>query len=247
MFLYLFPVSPFVPSSFFQKVIPFPLPAVIYSIFYPRYLFVLTENAYICDSIPYNYNTLSAPMTINLKAFNQFFIDYQQRFVHFACTYVHDEAVAEDFVIESMMYYWENKDRLPPDTNIPAYVLTAIKHKCIDYLRHRQLHQDVSDEIAQIYAWELSGRILTLQDFEPYEVFTAEIQEIVDRTLDSLPQQTKQIFIMSRYENKSYKEIATSLQITTKGVEFHISKSTKALRLALKDYLPASLLFFYLN
>lgn len=45
-------------------------------------------------------------MTIDLNFFNKFFIDYQQRFVHFACTYVHDEAVAEDFVIESMMYYW---------------------------------------------------------------------------------------------------------------------------------------------
>lgn len=38
-------------------------------------------------------------MTIDLNFFNKFFIDYQQRFVHFACTYVHDEAVAEDFVI----------------------------------------------------------------------------------------------------------------------------------------------------
>ena len=35
--------------------------------------------------------------------FNQFFIDYQRRFIHFASTYVHDEAVAEDFVIESIM------------------------------------------------------------------------------------------------------------------------------------------------
>ena len=52
-------------------------------------------------------------MTIDLNTFNQFFIEYQQRFVHFACTYVRDEVVAEDFVIESMMYYWENKDRLP--------------------------------------------------------------------------------------------------------------------------------------
>ena len=67
-------------------------------------------------------------MSIDLNAFNKFFIDYQQRFVHFACTYVHDEAVAEDFVVESMMYYWENKDRLSADTNIPAYVLTTIKH-----------------------------------------------------------------------------------------------------------------------
>ena len=52
---------------------------------------------------------------------------------------------------------------------------------------------------------------------------------------------------MSRYENKSHKEIAALLEMTTKGEEFHISKSTRTLRLALKDYLPVSLLFFYLN
>ena len=88
-------------------------------------------------------------MTIDLNTFNQFFIEYQQRFVHFACTYVRDEVVAEDFVIESMMYYWENKDRLPADTNIPAYVLTTIKHKCIDHLRHQQVHQEASDELSR--------------------------------------------------------------------------------------------------
>lgn len=90
--------------------------------------------------------------------FNQFFIDYQRRFIHFASTYVHDEAVAEDFVIESIMYYWENKERLPSDINIPAYVLTVLKHKCIDYLRNQQVRQMASDKIFQIYSWELSNR-----------------------------------------------------------------------------------------
>lgn len=186
-------------------------------------------------------------MAFNLSDFNQFFLEYQQRFVHFAVTYVHDEAVAEDIVIESMMYYWENKERLAADTNIPAYVLTAIKHKCIDHLRHRQLHQEISDEISRLYAWELSSRILSLEEFEPGEIFTREIQEIVDAALSALPEQTRRIFVMSRYENKSHKEIAELLGITTKGVEFHISKATKVLRLALKDYLPAALLFLYLH
>ena len=118
--------------------------------------------------------------------FNKFFIDYQQRFCPLLpvpmCMM---KLLPKIFVVESMMYYWENKDRLSADTNIPAYVLTTIKHKCIDYLRHQQVYQDASDEIARIYAWELSGRIMTLEDFEPYEVFTKEIQEIVDRTLDA--------------------------------------------------------------
>ena len=160
--------------------------------------------------------------------FNQFFIDYQRRFIHFASTYVHDEAVAEDFVIESIMYYWENKERLPSDINIPAYVLTVLKHKCIDYLRNQQVRQMASDKIFQIYSWELSNRI-------------------VNRTLETLPEQTRRIFAMSRYENKSHKEIADLLNMTTKGVEYHINKATKVLRIALKDYLPTTLLLFFLN
>ena len=98
-------------------------------------------------------------MSIDLNAFNKFFIDYQQRFVHFACTYVHDEAVAEDFVVESMMYYWENKDRLSADTNIPAYVLTTIKHKCIDYLHHQQVYQDASDGILTFFLFALKKTV----------------------------------------------------------------------------------------
>jgi RNA polymerase sigma-70 factor (ECF subfamily) len=52
---------------------------------------------------------------------------------------------------------------------------------------------------------------------------------------------------MSRYENKSHKEIADLLNMTTKGVEYHINKATKVLRIALKDYLPTTLLLFFLN
>ena len=47
---------------------------------------------------------------------------------------------------------------------------------------------------------------------------------------------------MSRYENKSIKEIADALNISVKGVDYHISKALKALRVSLKDYLY---LFFF--
>lgn len=186
-------------------------------------------------------------MTFDLHNFNCFFIDYQRRFIRFACTYVHDEAIAEDFVMESMMCYWENRERLSANINIAAYVLTVLKHKCIDYLRHQQTIQTVSDEISQIYSWELADRIATLEKFEPDEIFTTEIQKIVDETLAKLPEQTRRVFIMSRDENKTHKEIANILGITTKGVEYHISKATKLLRITLQDYLSASLIFFYLN
>ena len=65
--------------------------------------------------------------TTDLKAFNQLFTDYQGRFIRFANTYVRDIAVAEDFTIEALMYYWENRHSLEKDSNVPAYILTIIK------------------------------------------------------------------------------------------------------------------------
>jgi RNA polymerase sigma-70 factor (ECF subfamily) len=64
------------------------------------------------------------------------------------------------------------------------------------------------------------------------------MQEIVRRTLAGLPAQTRRIFSLSRYENKSYKEIAAECGMSVKGVEFHIAKALKILRQNLKDYFP---------
>ena len=52
---------------------------------------------------------------------------------------------------------------------------------------------------------------------------------------------------MSRYENKPHKEIAETLGMTTKGVEYHISQSLKKLHANLKDYIPLLAFLSYVN
>lgn len=181
----------------------------------------------------------------DIKAFNQLFTDYQGRFIRFANSYVRDTVIAEDFVVEALMYYWENRKTLAPDSNVPAYILTIIKHKCLNYLQHIRLKEEIEEKLKAHAEWELSTRISSLKACEPAELFTAEAERIVKETILTLPEQTRKIFIMSRYENKSHKEIANELNITTKGVEFHISKALSVLRSNLKDYMPVFLYLFY--
>lgn len=182
--------------------------------------------------------------TIELRAFNQLFIDYQSRFIRFANTYVKDIAVAEDFTLEALMYYWENRDSLEKDSNVPAYILTIIKHKCLNHLQHLQVREEVNEQLLEHAEWVLQTRISTLEACDPYELFTAEALDIVNKTLAALPQQTRNVFVMSRYENKSHKEIAEALGITTKGVEYHMSKALKRLQTSLRDYYPLFLFLF---
>jgi len=90
----------------------------------------------------------------------------------------------------------------------------------------------------------LAIRISTLEACNPENIFSEEIRTILVKTLQELPPQTRKVFMMSRFEQKSGKEIAEMLGITVKGVDYHIAKALKALRISLKDYLPLFYLLF---
>lgn len=92
---------------------------------------------------------------------------------------------------------------------------------------------------------ELDIRISTLEACNPEDIFSTEVQQIITDTLALLPEQTRRVFEMSRFENKTNREIAEELQITVKGVEYHITKALKPLRVSLKDYLPLFYFFFF--
>ena len=172
-----------------------------------------------------------------LTNFNKIFTNYRERFIRFSFSYVRDLAVAEDITADSFMSYWENRDSLPEDTNIPAYIITSIKNKSINYLEHLRVREEYSEKTKANREWELGLRISSLEACEPKELFAGEVQVLIDKTLDSLPEQTRSVFISSRFDEKTYQEIASDLSISIKGVEYHISRALKSLRKALKEYI----------
>lgn len=178
-----------------------------------------------------------------IQEFTNIITNHKGRFIHFAYTFIGDWASAEDITLESLMNYWENRKKLKPDSNPYAYILTTVKHKCLNHLRHQQTREEAENYMQISGKWELNLHIASLEAINPERIFSEEIQLIVDETLKTLPEQTRQIFIKSRYESLSHKEIAAELGISTKSVEFHITKALKALRITLKDYFPIFLFF----
>ena len=159
--------------------------------------------------------------------------NYQRSFM-FAKSYVHDDMIAEDIVSDSLVKYWRLISTQKGEAT-EALLLSILRNKALDYLRHKAVHDAAIEN--------LSIRISTLEACDPEEIFREEIRTILQRTLQSLPEQTRRIFEMSRFENKTVKEIAIETNLTVKGVEYHITKTLKVLRINLKDYLP---LFYFL-
>ncbi len=177
-----------------------------------------------------------------LKEFNKLFNEYNERFIRFACGYVKERLVAEDIVSEAFMTYWENRQKLKPDTNPPAYILTVIKNRCLNYLQRERTRLRVTKELKNHENWVLQTKINTLEACDPDFLFSEELQTIVDATLQQLPFNTRRVFVLSRNHNMSYKEIARTINLSEKSVEFHISKALSTLRVSLKEFLSLLLL-----
>ena len=172
----------------------------------------------------------------DIEMFNRLFSELKGRFIRFAYSYVRDWEVAEDCVADAFLYYWENRLTILDNSNISSYILTVVKHKSLNYLKHLKVKQDVEEQIKENTEWELHTRIQALEACEPSELFNNEVQRIIEKTLQSLSGKSNRIFVMSRYYNQSNKEIAGALKISVKTVESHITKTLKILRRNLHDY-----------
>lgn len=175
--------------------------------------------------------------------FGELYRNWYSKSYYFTKSYVQDEMVAEDIVSEALVKFWKLSSE--KEIEYPqALLLTLLKNKSLDFLRHESLRMGVEEELADAYKREFDVRISTLEDCNPNDIFSNEIQEIIEQTLSLLPEQTRHIFEMSRYEGLSVKEIAVKNNLTPKAVEYHITRSLKALRESLKDYLPLFIFLF---
>ncbi|RHU25584.1 RNA polymerase sigma-70 factor [Parabacteroides sp. TM07-1AC] len=175
-------------------------------------------------------------------SFSEIYTNYYKRSFLFVKSYIRDDMMAEDIVSESLIKFWETSKQ-ETIQHPQSLLLTILRNNTLNYLKHREVRQKAIDTMSSRMVRDLDYRITTLEACDPQEIFSSEITRIIQETLQSLPEQTRRVFEMSRYESLSVKEIAEELAISPKSIEYHITKSLKALRIALKDYLPV---FYFL-
>jgi len=180
-----------------------------------------------------------------LKAFNEIYNIYYRKCFLFAKSYVHNVEIANDYASEAMVKLWENFQTTDDVLNIQAFLLTVVKNMSLNYLHREKMKSDVHESIFEASQREIDLRISTLESCDPDMLFSEEVRSIFEQTLASLPEQTRLVFNLSRIDDKSNKEIAQLLGITVKGVDYHVAKALKVLRVNLKDYLPSLLFLLY--
>lgn len=133
----------------------------------------------------------------------------------------------------------------PPraDKGYPAYILAIVRNRCLDWLRAQSLHSKHERQLYELHQRVLAADIRSLEAVDPRELFSDEVEAIVRRSLEALPELTRKVFVARRFDGRSYKEIAAEYGISERRVEFEQEKAVKQLRVALKDYLPGLMIW----
>lgn len=160
---------------------------------------------------------------------------------HFATEYVISDEDAENIVQDVFVELWENKEMLNMHMNLIAYLFTTIKNKCLNHMRHKIVVQNTATKMQEEYLISLRMNLDSLEAFDNKLFSDQDIEKIINRALDSLPEKCRTIFFMSKIEGKKQKEIAQELNISINTVGTQIGIAYKKLRTELKDYLPIML------
>jgi len=97
------------------------------------------------------------------------------------------------------------------------------------------MQADVVGKLTDHASRMVNLKISTLEVLDPCKIFPDNVQSPLYKAIDSLPGRTREVFIMNRIHERTYKEIAEKLSITVKSVEFELTKAMRLLRAMLKD------------
>ena len=160
----------------------------------------------------------------NILAFNTLYKEYSWKLFRFALGYLKSEAEAEDLVQEVFTIIWRKKTDLRDELSFKSYIFT-ISFNVIR--RHFRSKVYLSEYIKR------SGR--SEEDFETSEkITTNSLNNYISDLVNQLPERRKEIFIKSRFEGQSIKEISNELKISHKTVENQLTSALRFLRLNLK-------------
>ena len=116
--------------------------------------------------------------------FDNIYSEYYQRCFLFAKSYLHDEMLSKDIASEAMITLWTTMKTEEVD-NIRAFLMTVVKNQSLNHLRNEHLRMEARENILNDELYELDFRISSLDACNPTDIFSEEINRIVNRTLDT--------------------------------------------------------------
>ncbi len=161
------------------------------------------------------------------QAFAELYDRYWEMLYRYVVSVLRGRADAMDVVQDTFVALWQQRDTLGNVGSLPAYLKAMARYKAFKSIRIHLREHDFLESLLDFFNQpEESPEALLVAD---------ELRDIIDSEIERLPAMMRQVFILSRHEHLTYKEIASKLIISDKTVKKQISNALKILRTKIDD------------
>ncbi|TCC97781.1 RNA polymerase sigma factor [Pedobacter hiemivivus] len=139
---------------------------------------------------------------------------------------------SQDIIQEIFTMLWAKRETLDVNTNLSGYLYTSLRN----YILNQIVHKEVQNKyIASIQSFVDQESVIA-----DHLVRENQLKALIEKEIDALPPRMKEVFLLSRRENLSHKEIAELLGTTEQTVKKQMTNTLKVLRKKL-----GTLIYFY--
>jgi RNA polymerase sigma-70 factor (ECF subfamily) len=173
------------------------------------------------------------------KTYEVIFKRYYAALCAYAFDLLKNEDVSEEIVQEIFLKLWENRATLEVRVSLKSYLYRIIHNQCLNFLKHDVVVKKLSQKYSQELQLNAELTLMTDQDFLLDSYFYPGVENDIEMAVNSLPEQCKVVFHLSRYEMLGHEQIASRLNISVNTVKTQISRALEKLRSILKPKLLA--------
>ena len=169
-------------------------------------------------------------------ALNRLVARWQRPLSAFAYRYVQNSSDAQDLVAETFVRLYQRRLSLRPDTNLPAWLFTALSNLCHNLHRWRRRHPTVALG-ATVGGGASPAELESEEDGPDAALARDESVAALKAAVAALPHDLKVTVLLHHYEHHSYREIAAVIGCSERGVETRLYRARQFLRAELSRFI----------
>lgn len=173
------------------------------------------------------------------EAFSAIYRRYSPRIYRTVLTLLGNSDMAEDVVQDLFLTIWERRATIDPTRNFDGYIAVIARNLAYRYVQEAVTRFMATDDIDKATDKLAAGSAADSAE-------AASLNQYIMRVLAAQPEMRRKVFMMSRFDNMTYAEIAHSLNISERTVEAHIYAMVRELK-KLLEYVPAATALLYLS
>lgn len=156
------------------------------------------------------------------SAFEELYAHYWRIMFSAAYQVLNDEDLCLDVVQEVFLWVWENRAKLTIKQSAKNYLITAVKYKIANHIKKSKLQTAFIEKLEEAEAPSAQELLEIKELHQAYEYFT-----------QTLPPKCKEVFILSRNDDLTNKQVAKHLGISEKTVENQLTIAYRKIRVLL--------------